>query len=196
LRARDDISRLFHRVDSAFAVSKRDYVRVNPIPDAPTALARIDQWMSKRNGSAAPGRGGAALQPRLQCRLLALFGHGAMSELSPLCARLCCKTLFGPLKTNFPDCGRGDRTIVRGGTTATSDKLTGNFGSALEDTSIGDYRLIALFAEKTLKAIFGVLQHYPPTNGHRRPARSGPFSATTGSPLRPSRLRRLGFLIG
>jgi hypothetical protein len=49
--------------------------------------------------------------------------------------------------------------IVRG-TTETRDELTGNSGSALEDTSIGDYRLIALFAEKTLKAIFGVLQHY------------------------------------
>jgi hypothetical protein len=46
------------------------------------------------------------------------------------------------------------------GTTATSDELTGNFGNALEDTSIGDYRLVALFAEKTLNAIFGVLQHY------------------------------------
>jgi hypothetical protein len=34
------------------------------------------------------------------------------------------------------------------GTTATSDEFTGNFGSALEDTSIGDYRLAALFAEK------------------------------------------------
>ena len=50
--------------------------------------------------------------------------------------------------------------IVRG-TTENRDELTGNFGSALEDTSIGDYRLIALFAEKTLNAIFGVLQHYP-----------------------------------
>ena len=46
--------------------------------------------------------------------------------------------------------------IVRG-TTETRDELTGNFGSALEDTSISDYRLIALFAEKTLNAIFGVL---------------------------------------
>jgi hypothetical protein len=45
------------------------------------------------------------------------------------------------------------------GTTATSDELTGHFGSALEDTSIGDYRLVALFAEKSLEAIFGVLQH-------------------------------------
>ena len=47
------------------------------------------------------------------------------------------------------------------GTTATSDELTGNFGSALEGTSIGDCRLTALFAEKLLQANFGVLQHYP-----------------------------------
>jgi hypothetical protein len=46
-----------------------------------------------------------------------------------------------------------------GGPTTTSDELTGNFGSALEDTSIGDCRLVALFAEKTPQAIFGVLQH-------------------------------------
>jgi hypothetical protein len=68
---------------------------------------------------------------------------------------------FGSLKTNFPGCGRCDRIIARG-TTATSDELIGNFGSALEGASIGGYRLVALFAEKTLKAIFGVLQHYPP----------------------------------
>jgi hypothetical protein len=48
------------------------------------------------------------------------------------------------------------------GTTATNDELTGNFGSAPEDTSISDYGFLALFAEKSLKAIFGVLQHYPP----------------------------------
>jgi hypothetical protein len=46
------------------------------------------------------------------------------------------------------------------GTTATNDELTGNFGSAPEDTSISDYHFVALFAEKSLKAIFGVLQHY------------------------------------
>ena len=63
--------------------------------------------------------------------------------------------------------------IVRG-TTETRDELTGNFGSALEDASISDYRLIALFAEKTLNAIFGVLQHYPPVSGHRQTSRSGP----------------------
>jgi hypothetical protein len=34
---------------------------------------------------------------------------------------------------------------------------------ALEDTSTGDYRLVVLFAEKSLKVIFGVLQHNLPT---------------------------------
>jgi putative transposase len=28
---------------------KRDYVRVNPIPDARTALLRIDNWMKDYN---------------------------------------------------------------------------------------------------------------------------------------------------
>ena len=64
--------------------------------------------------------------------------------------------------------------IVRG-TTETRDELTGNFGSALEDTSISDYRLIALFAEKTLNAIFGVLQHYPLKSGRRQATPAGPF---------------------
>jgi hypothetical protein len=45
-------------------------------------------------------------------------------------------------------------------TPATSNELTGNFGSALRGTSIEDRRLAALSAEKTLKAIFRVLQHY------------------------------------
>jgi hypothetical protein len=47
------------------------------------------------------------------------------------------------------------------GTTATSDEPTGNFGSAFEDKLIGDFRLVSLFAEKTLQAILGVLQHNP-----------------------------------
>ena len=77
--------------------------------------------------------------------------------------------------------------IVRG-TTETRDELTGNFGSALEDASISDYRLIALFAEKTLNAIFGVLQHYPPINGHRKTDPTGPFRANRRHQL--SGLRR------
>jgi hypothetical protein len=81
-----------------------------------------------------------------------------LSKCCPLFSRLCCKALFGSLKTNFLGCGRGDR-IIMWGTTATSDEFTGNFGSALEDTSISDCRLVALFAEKSLQAIFGVLQH-------------------------------------
>jgi hypothetical protein len=61
------------------------------------------------------------------------------------------------------------------GTAATSDELTGNFGRALEDTSIGDCRLVALFAEKTLRAIFGVLQH----NRHLRDLPTGSDSVFT-----------------
>jgi hypothetical protein len=46
------------------------------------------------------------------------------------------------------------------GTTSTGAELTGNFGGVLDDTSIGDCRFVAPFAEKSLQAIFGVLQHY------------------------------------
>jgi hypothetical protein len=42
--------------------------------------------------------------------------------------------------------------------TATSDELTGNFGSALE----GDCRLVALFAGKSPQSHFWSLQHYLP----------------------------------
>ena len=47
----------------------------------------------------------------------------------------------------------GDANEGAGGTAATGDELTGKFGSGLEDTSIGDCRLVALFAEKMLRAI-------------------------------------------
>jgi hypothetical protein len=39
------------------------------------------------------------------------------------------------------------RSIIVRGTTATSDELTGNSGSALEDILIGDFRLVSLFAK-------------------------------------------------
>jgi hypothetical protein len=41
--------------------------------------------------------------------------------------------------------------MIMWGARATSDELTGNFGSALKDTSIGDCRLVALFAKKSLQ---------------------------------------------
>jgi len=52
------------------------------------------------------------------------------------CGRLRCKSLFASLSTNFPSSRRSDRIIMRG-TTSTGDELAGNFGGALEDTSIG-----------------------------------------------------------
>jgi hypothetical protein len=61
------------------------------------------------------------------------------------------------------------------GTTATIDELTGDFGSALEDKSIGDCRLVAHFAKKSLQAIFGVLQHYQGQSGSLTSGPSGPF---------------------
>ena len=47
---------------------------------------------------------------------------------------------FWTTEDKFSGLWRGDRIIVRG-TTATSNELTGNFGSALEDT-IGTNRTI------------------------------------------------------
>src|ERR1700730_3756310 len=52
----------------------------------------------------------------------------------PLLADSGAKLFFGSPKTNFPGCRRGDR-IIAWGTTAISDELAGNFGSALENTS-------------------------------------------------------------
>src|ERR1700676_1841881 len=111
---------------------------------------RLPKWV--KTGSHAE-QSGLPLLPQQRT-----FASAAVTSAK---CRYCCKTLFGPLKTNFPGCGRGDRIIVWG-TTANRDELTGNFGGALEDTSTGDYRLVALFAEKSLKVIFGVLQHNLP----------------------------------
>ena len=66
---------------------------------------------------------------------------------------------FWITEDKFSGLWRGARIIARW-TTATTDELTGNFGNALEDTLIRDCGSVALFAEKSLQAIFGVLQHY------------------------------------
>jgi transposase InsO family protein len=34
---------------------KRDYVRINPLPDARTALSRIDHWMEDYKNTRIPG---------------------------------------------------------------------------------------------------------------------------------------------
>jgi hypothetical protein len=46
------------------------------------------------------------------------------------------------------------RSNNRLGTTATGDELTGNIGSALEGTSIDNYCLVALLAEKFAEGHF------------------------------------------
>ena len=72
--------------------------------------------------------------------------HGVMSDLSPLGARLCCKSLFVSPITNFPGCRRGDR-ILMWGTASFCDELTGDFGGAFEATSIDGCRLFCRLAE-------------------------------------------------
>jgi hypothetical protein len=71
---------------------------------------------------------------------------------------------FWITEDNFSGCGRGERIIIWG-TATTGDELTGNFGSALEDTSIGDCRLVALFAEKRSKPFLEFCNRIPPASG-------------------------------
>ncbi len=82
---------------------------------------------------------------------------GLFGAMSPF-GRLCCKSLFVPLNTIFPGYRRGDR-IIMWGTTSTGVELTGNFGGALEDTWIGDCRLVRLLAENWSRGVLGLLQH-------------------------------------
>jgi hypothetical protein len=89
---------------------------------------------------------------------------------------LCCKTLFGSLKTNFPSRGCGDR-IITWGTTPPCVKLTGDSGNGFEAALIGDCRLFRLFAENYSHSVLGLLQHNPLKNRRRQPGLSGPKSA-------------------
>jgi hypothetical protein len=74
-----------------------------------------------------------------------------VSPFSPAAAssgfgRFLLQSLFAPPIKSFPGCGGGDR-ILMWGTTASCDELTGDFGSTLEATSIGDRSLFRPFAE-------------------------------------------------
>jgi hypothetical protein len=68
-----------------------------------------------------------------------------MESASPFCGGLCCKSLFVLLNLISPACRHGD-PIIMWGTRPTCGELTGSFGSALEDTLIGDRHLFRLFA--------------------------------------------------
>jgi hypothetical protein len=57
------------------------------------------------------------------------------------------------------------------GTSSTDDKLTGDFGNAIEATQIGGRQSDRLMAEKSSPRNFGVLQQYravPDMEGQRR----------------------------
>ena len=53
------------------------------------------------------------------------------------------------------------------GTTSFCDELTGDFGGALEATSIDGRRLFRRLAEIQSHSVLGLLQHYLPTGGIR-----------------------------
>jgi hypothetical protein len=77
------------------------------------------------------------------------------------------------------------------GTTSTGKELTGNFGDALEDTSIGDCRLFRLFARNQSQGILGLLQHYR----HKCEVKTGSenvcLSVKTGSDRHTVRMTRM-----
>jgi hypothetical protein len=63
-------------------------------------------------------------------------------------------------------------------------------GSALDDTSIGDYRLAALFVEKSLKAIL----EFCNTICHQRTCPLFNHLVDTGEPVKPSPTGKSGSL--
>src|SRR6267378_2598899 len=85
--------------------------------------------------------------------------------------RLCCKTLFGSLKTNFPGCGRGDRIIVCG-----PQQLVMNSPA----TSVARLRAIVAWLlssrENRRKAIFGVCNTICHNRTSRSPSDEGSIS--------------------
>ena len=66
------------------------------------------------------------------------------------------------------------------GTTSFCDELTDDFGGPFEGTSIDNCRLFGRLAEIQSHGVLGLLQHYPPINGHRQPGGACPKSANTG----------------
>jgi hypothetical protein len=109
-------------------------------------------------------------------------------EARRLFPRLCCKTLFGSLKTNFPSRGCGDR-IIMWGSTPPCVKLTGDSGNGFEAALIGDCRLFRLFAENYSHSVLGLLQHNPLRSGRWRhqqlTSAMGPTPDSCTSKLRP-----------
>src|SRR5262245_12537760 len=75
--------------------------------------------------------------------------------------RFCCKSRFALVTENSAGRGRGFR-VKMCGTSSPRDKLTGDFGNAIEVIRIGDYFPFRLFAKNLLPFNFRVLQHTLP----------------------------------
>src|SRR5215510_7558722 len=81
--------------------------------------------------------------------------------------RFCCKSRFALVTENSAGRGRGFRVKMRG-TSSPRDKLTGDFGNAIEVIRIGDYFPFRLFAKNLWPCNFRVLQQNRPTTDVRR----------------------------
>jgi hypothetical protein len=75
--------------------------------------------------------------------------------------RLCCESLFARVIKNSPGCRR-DFRVKMWGTSSPGDKLTGDFGNAMEATQIAGRRLLRFVAGNLSPGNFGLLQHNLP----------------------------------
>src|SRR5215510_5924759 len=75
--------------------------------------------------------------------------------------RFCCKSRFALVTENSAGRGRGFRVKMRG-TSSPRDKLTGDFGNAIEVIRICDYFPFGLFAKNLWPCNFRVLQQNRP----------------------------------
>jgi hypothetical protein len=79
--------------------------------------------------------------------------------------RLCCKSLFALVIKNSPGF-RCDLRVKMWGTSSPGDKLTGEFGNAIEATQIASRRLVRVGAGNLSPGNFGLLQHNRARKGH------------------------------
>src|SRR5215510_8756062 len=86
--------------------------------------------------------------------------------------RFCCKSRFALVTENSAGRGRGFRVKMRG-TSSPRDKLTGDFGNAIEVIRICDYFPFGLFAKNLWPCNFRVLQQNRPIADAERRADVG-----------------------
>jgi len=93
---------------------------------------------------------------------------------------------------NLPRRRRGVRKTCGGPSLCAN--LTGDFGSAPEDTSTSDYRLLRLLAGNLPYGIYGLLQHYRPVGDGLSRLSCVRFQPSM-KPRRPVTMPRVNFLV-